>query len=325
MYNAELKEEFVKQFTDSITTRNACLTLFNKFEPYEVMWNADLCTQEAEVLTPIINNLIGLRVRSKNNRMSILVNYGQWCLDNNVSGACNGLLNVKPDNLENVRHQTVKNPKHLQRYLNEICLPESMQSADNTIRCFYWLAYAGMNEDDIFSVKTTDVNLDEMEVVYNGESYNIYREGLDAIKNCVKLNQFVYINPNYSADKIVYINRVPGDILIRGIKGTLSKQTMRVVLSRKSKECLKPDKITGKPKTDLKLSYYRVWLSGVFYRMYENELAGDKPDFKSLADSTSANKEYKLSSGRNTQESKRRKLAHEFATDYQRWKMTLSQ
>ena len=131
MYNAELKEEFVKQFTDSITTRNACLTLFNKFEPYEVMWNADLCTREAEVLTPIINNLIGLRVRSKNNRMSILVNYGQWCLDNNVSGACNGLLNVKPDNLENVRHQTVKNPKHLQRYLRTSCQCQQL----NTWQC----------------------------------------------------------------------------------------------------------------------------------------------------------------------------------------------
>lgn len=325
MYNTEQKERFVKQFTDSIKTRYSCLQLFNKLEPYEVEWGADLCTQSADTLTPIINGLIGLRSTSRYNCMSILTNYAQWCIENNIPGASDGILNVELDNIETVKHQTVKNPKHLQKYLDEICIPESRQSADNIIRCFYWLAYAGMNEDDIFLVKTSDVHLDKMEVIYNGESYNIYREGIEALKNCSQLKQFVYINPNYASDKIVYMDRVPGDILIRGIKGTFSKQGMRVALSKKSKECLKPDKITGKPKTDLKLSYYRVWLSGVFYRMYENELAGDKPDFKSLADTVSAGKEYNLSSGRNTQDAKRRKLASEFAADYRRWKMTLSQ
>lgn len=323
MYNTELKEKFVKQFTDSISTREACLKLFNKFEPYETEWGSDLCTQSAETLNPIINGLVGFRVTSKNYCMSILSNYVQWCIDNNVPGACDGVLHVKPDNIETVKRQTVRNPKHLQKYLNEICVPESMQTTDNTIRCFYWLAYAGMKEEDIFKVRTTDVHLDRMEVVYDGEPYNIYKEGLGAFNNCVNLKQFVYTNPNYTEDKIIYKDRVPGDILIRGIKGTLSEKTMRVTLSKKSKKCLEVDPTTGKPKTDLKLSYYRVWISGVFYRLYENELAGYKPDFKGLADMVSEGKEYKVSSGRNTQESKRRKLASEYAADYRRWKMTL--
>lgn len=323
MYNTELKEKFTKQFTESLNSRAACLKLFNKFEPYEIEWGADLCTKDAETLTPIVNGLIGFRQNSKHNRMSILVSYVKWCIDNNIPNACDGMLQVEPNNIETVKRQSVKNPKHLQKYLDEICSPESEHSVDNTIRCFYWLAYAGMDEEDIFKVEKFDVHFEDMVVIYNNEAYPIYRESLDAFKNCVELNQFLYINPNYSADKVVYRDRVPGDILIRGIRGTTSSKTMRVALSRRSKKCLEPDKISGKPKTELKLSYYRVWLSGVFYRIYESELAGDKPDFKSLADAVSKGKEYSLSSGRNTQEAKRRKLASEYAADYRRWKMTL--
>ena len=33
-------------------------------------------------------------------------------------------------------------------------------------------------------------------------------------------------------------------------------------------------------KTELQLSYYRVWISGIFYRMYESELAGAEPVFE---------------------------------------------
>ena len=34
-----------------------------------------------------------------------------------------------------------------------------------------------------------------------------------------------------------------------------------------------------KGKTDLRLSYFKVWISGLFYRMFMDELSGIKPDF----------------------------------------------
>ena len=317
MYNTELKTRFAKEFTESESLRKACLHLFNYFEKYENEWQADLCTKDAETLRPIINSIIGMRVISSRTRLNILRNYGKWCMHNKVPGSCNGVLDVIPDNIDKVRSQMIRNPKHLQKCLDEIFAPESANTVDNTYRCFYWLAYAGMKEEDILKVKGCDVRFDIMSVVYNGNAYPLYRESLEAFQKCVSMNQFVYMHPNYSRDKVVYRDRAEGDELVRGIRAMPKVNAMRTELSKKSRKAREENQ------TEMCLSYFRVWLSGIFYRLYESELAGDEPDFKGLVDFLANGKEYKVSSGRNTQESKRRRLASEYAADYRRWKMTL--
>lgn len=317
MYNAELKSKFAKEYTESISVREACFSAFSAFEPYEQEWGADLCTQSAEVLQPVVDKLIGLRSKSIQLRLTIYQEYVKWCIQNDVPDACDGMLNIDSSGLSKMRRQTVKNPKHLQRYLDDICDAEGDETTDNTLRCYYWLAYAGMDEEDILRVRAKDVDFPNMVVRFNNTEYPIYREAIPALKNCVFLTQFLYKHPNYAADKIVYRDRADGDILVRGIRSVPSIVSMRAELSRRSRERIKSGK------TNLQLSYYRVWISGIFYRMYESELAGAEPDFFSLVEKLTEGKTYKLDSGRNTVGAKQRKLAWEYLTDYKRWKMTL--
>lgn len=317
MYNTELKEKFAKQYTVRTSIRDACLSVFNAFEPYETGWDADLCTKDRETLQPIVDDMLGLRVKSQQLRLTILQEYVKWCLRTGVQGACDGMLHVDSSSLEKMRRQTVKNPRHLQRYLDEICDPEIECTADNTLRVFYWLAYGGMKEEDIFRVTAKDVDLSEMLVRLDGEEYPIYREAIPAFKNCMSLKQFLYNHPNYGAGKVSYRDRADGNLLIRGIRATPSMLSMRTELSRRSKRRLDDGS------TAMKLSYYRVWLSGIFYRMYEGELAGIKADFSKVAADSMEGKTYKLDSGRNTPLAKQRKLAAEYAADYERWKAAL--
>lgn len=317
MYNSEQKEKFAKQYTMKISVRDACFTTFNAFEPFETEWGADLCTRDTETLQPIVDDMLGLRAKSQQLRLTILQEYVKWCMKTGVPGACDGMLHVDAVSLEKMKRQTVKSPKHLQRYLDEICDGESEQTADNTIRCYYWLAYAGMKEEDIFSVRVSDVDFSEMLVHFGGKDYQIYLEGLRAFKNCATLKQFLYKHPNYGADKTVYRDRADGDVLIRGIRAVPSVQSMRVELSRRSRVCLEDGR------TSLQLSYYRVWLSGCFYRLYETEIAEGTVDFSELAAEHMAGKTYKLDSGRNTPMAKQRKLEADYAVDYKRWKATL--
>ena len=102
---------------------------------------------------------------------------------------------------------------------------------------------------------------------------------------------------------------------MRGLRATASLKAMRVELSRRSKS--KRDD----GHTDLKLSYYRVWISGVFFRAYENEQMGIEPDFSTVVSKRVEGKTYKLDSGRNTQDAKKRQLVHDYLEDYQRWKL----
>lgn len=317
MYNAELKEKFAKQYTEKISVRDACLSTFNAFEKYEVEWNADLCAQSKETLEPILENLLGLRAKSQKLRFVILQDYVRWCLKNEVPGACDGMLKVDISTISKMNRQTVKNPMHLHRYLNQICDEESEQSSDNTIRCFYWMAYGGMDEEDIFEVRKENVDLPNLLIHFGGEDYPIYREAIPAFKNCMTLSQFLYKNPNYHAKKKVYRDRAEGDILIRGIRALPTVMSMRVQLSRRSKRCYEDGKTT------LQLSYYRAWISGVFYRTYEAELAGVPANFSWLAAKHMQGKTYNLESGRNTPMAKQRKLAAEYMTDYERWKAAL--
>lgn len=317
MYNTELKEKFAKEYTEKISVRDACLSVFNAFEKYETKWDADLCTQSKETLEPVVENLLGLRAKSQQLRFVILQEYVKWCLKNKVPGACDGMLLVDVSALSKMKRQTVKNPMHLQRYLNEICDTESEHTADNTLRCFYWMAYGGMGEEDIFRVRSKNVDLQNLLVHLDGTDYPIYREAIPAFKNCMTLTQFLYKHPNYGADKTVYRDRADGDILIRGIRAIPSVMSMRAELSRRSKRCF------DEGRTTLQLSYYRAWISGVFYRTYEAELAGIPVDFSGVAANFMHGKTYKLESGRNTPMAKQRKLAADYTVDYERWKATL--
>lgn len=313
MYNAELKTKFIREYTNSITTANVCSTIFNAFEKYELMWNADLCTRTAEELQPVIDTIVGLRARSKWMRIIILKDYVKWCIGMKVPHACDGMLKINTVGLEKIKHQTVSSPLHLQMYLNSICEPESEETTDNIYRCFYWLAYGGVAEEDILRIKCSDVDLTNMVVHYNKTEVPIYHEAIPAFKNCATLTQFVYKHPNY--DKVVYKDRADGDTLVRGIRSLPSLKAMRVELSRRSKAKI------DEGKTDLRLSYFRVWISGLFYRMYERERAGMPVDFSASAAQFMEGKVYKLDSGRNTQEAKKRQIARDYKEDYERWKL----
>lgn len=316
MYNEELKTKFVRGYTNSISTAEVCQTIFNAFEQYEVEWSADLCTRSSEELQPVVDGLVGFRARSKWMRLIILKDYVKWCIGMKVPGACDGMLKIETVGLEKVKHQTVASPLHLQRYLDSICEPESEETTDNIYRCFYWLAYGGVAEEDILSIKCSDVDLNNMVVRYNNTEVPIYREALPAFKNCVKLTQFVYKHPNY--DKLVYKDRADGDTLVRGIRSAPSIKAMRVELSRRSKAKM------DEGKTDLKLSYFRVWISGLFYRMYERERAGMPVDFSAAAAQFMEGKTYKLDRGRNTPEAKKRQLTRDYLEDYERWKLAFA-
>lgn len=323
MYNSEIKEQFIAQFTTGVARRNAAVVMFNALEPYEKAWGADICTRSAEELQPVVTEIVGFRTSSKKLRLNILRSYVKWCLEHGVPGACDGLLQIESLGLEKLKRQMVANPQHLQRYLDCICDEESEQTVDCTYRCYFWLAYGGMNEETVLDVVTSDVHLDEMVVRHNGEEYPIYREAIRAFKDCMTLTQFRVNHPNYDPNKPHIKDRAPGDTLLRGIGDTESKSiyAMRVTMSKKAKKA-KVETASEDDSLDLNLSFFRVWLSGLFYRMYEAERAGMPVDFMDIAEQKTDGTTQ--SSGRDLIGEKKRRIAGDYMKDYLRWKEAYS-
>ena len=318
MYNEALKSEFIQETTDNISVARSYSKLFAATEPYEERWGADLCTRDANDLQIMVNEILGLRQSSIRVRMIWLKTYVKWCVDKGIPGACDGMLQIKDVGVDRVKERMVSSPFHLQVYLDSVFCPESKETTDNIYRCFYWLAYGGMKEEDILNVKVSDVDFDNMVIRYDNLNYPIYREAIQALKNCVYLTEFVYRNSNYSIKGETRMDRVAGDELIRGIRNTTNIKSFKVILSKKTKASIE------KGRTTMKLTYQTTWLSGLFYRMLEKERAGMKVDFSDAAIKFTESKEYKLDSGRNTVDAKIRTVERSYQKDYQRWKIAYS-
>ncbi len=311
MYNPELKEKFIREYTNDIKRIKTCIAIFNTTEPYEQKWGADLCTKSEAELSPMLDDITGFRVHSKWSVLIFLKNYVKWCINTNVPGVCNGMLKADRVGVDKLKRQSVANPAHLQMYLNNVFSPESEETVDDIYRVFYWLAYGGMTEEDILSVKINDVDLDKMIVRYRGyQAAPLYREAIPAIKNCMTLTSFSCDHPQFNRKQ-----RGMGDTLVRGFSEKINLHSVRTMLSRYTKRALEEGK------TEQNLSYFRVWLSGLFYRMYEMEQIGAKVDFMPAAALSMEGKTYKLSSERDTMGIKQRQLARDYFNDYERWKL----
>ena len=311
MYNEDMKREFIKHYTDNAGTARMCENLFLNTERYEREWGADLCTQDAETLQPLVDSVSGLRAQSKWSRLIVLKEYVRWCkYVVGYRGARDDMLSINSTGLEKIKNQMVANPLQLQQYLDAIYTKEEEDTVDNTLRCYSWLAYGGLAADDILKVTTRDVDLYNMVIHFNNREFPIYREGLPCIKKCVELDHFNKTHPRYKKPQI--IDRLPGDILIRGAQCAPTVEHFRTEMARAA---LHSDRTT------MRLSYYKIWLSGLFYRTREKELVGIPPNFIDAVNGRLRGKLYKLDKSRNSQESKVKYNAWQYEVDYQRWKL----
>jgi site-specific recombinase XerC len=316
MYNENVKRTFIKEITHSESTAKDYQSLFDACEAYENEISKDICQMDEQELQYIVDKLIGIRGQSRTSRLIRLRTYTKWCINAKIDNARDAMLNIKSAGLNRMRACTVSSPTHLDNWLNQLYTPTEDKTVDCVYRCFVWLAYSGVNEDDILSLTEDNIDLDEMEVHYNGKSYPIYREAVPTLKNCIELKQFSYLHPNYN--KIVWKERAPGKQLIRGLKEAKSVKIIRTALSRhiKQQEAVIPD--------IAKLSYFRIWLSGVFYRTYESERMGFEPNFMDIVEDNFRGRTYKLDSGRNTLDAKKSQKHRDYLEDYKRWKLAFN-
>ena len=317
MYNEDIKREFIQ----TITTRSrqeAAIRLFKASEEVEVNNNADLYTMDQETVLKILKSLSGVRSSGCRVFNTIANNYSEWCIKKSFSGTQKWNIKTIEPSLEKVRKQSVANPEHLQKYLDCVFEPECNLSSSNIWRCYFWLAYSGMSETDALLVKDKEVDLFNMVVKHNSREYPIYEEGIEAFKNCVEMKELVCIRN----DDIVYTkSRGIGDILLRTRGEFRTPESLRIKVSTYTRDPrFKSKEEMIKYGLDIRLSYKRALMSGMFYRMYEAEKIGIPPDTNSIAaDLFDMNPKNNVVS-----EKDRRKriatMANYYKRDYEIWK-----
>lgn len=315
MYDQEFKMKFISYYTKSESLIQRCKKLFEVFEPYEKEWNADLHTRHIDDIRPILNEIIGFRYQSRYLYINIVKQYALWCSSvEHINNVPHDLLNINAEdfeNLEKLRQMMVANPTHLQKILDDFLTPESDQNIDNVYRCYCWLAFSGIDEDDMLNVKCSDVDFDNMAIHFNGADYPIYRESIPALRNCAVLDKFVHSHPRYTKKTIIN-DRIAGDTLIRGVNKRFTKPLIANSFCRRLRKC-REDGFSP--------SYHRLRISGIFYRIHEKEPI-EPPDFNALASSMMNDKKCKtvLEPGTKRFRDIKSSSARNLKRDYERWK-----
>ena len=315
MYNEDLKQKFITAYTGSIANAETARWLFSAIEPFENEWGADLCTQNAETIQPVIDQVFGLRTRSKIALIAILREYVKWCMAARVPSSCDGIMYVDLLGLEKMRQQMVASPLHLQTFLDTVFDKEDEETIDNVYRSYFWIAFGGLGESDAFQVTSSCIDFENQRIQTENDYALIYREGIPALRNAATLDNFVYKHSKYSSS--IRRGRIGGEIILRGIKGSAKPETVRTSVNKAIMSAVKE-----KPTTQ-RLSFSRVELSGLFYRMSERERAGVPVSFMEAAAEATAGKEYSLKNGLTLKQIQTNR-AKEYLEDYQRWKLAFS-
>lgn len=319
LYNEDQKLRFLNDVYKTDKAMQGVITLMKAIAPFEEKMDADICTCDMDDLRPILNAVCGVREKSRYTRLQIIKRYKRWAVDNHIP--CAKILSMNSEDLGalHIQDYLIYNPEHLQTCLNQYFDAESEETTDNIARCFFWLAYGGMSEETIHTVTAKDVDFDRMLVQKGDEVSILYRQGIPAVRNCVYLTQMRYKNQAYVNSGDIYRDRVDGESIFRGVRGTPSKKSLRAMISRKIR--------TGETEIEkyqqARLTYGHVWLSGVCYRIYEKELAGVEPDFLAIAIESAKGKE--LIANRSPEEAKPLllKLAREYRINYSNWKTVI--
>ena len=306
MFNEEIKRQFIDYYAKTDYSKNKIWYMFKAFEPYERAWGTDLSEVSAEKLQTPVNNILGIRKVSKRTDIIVLQEYAKWCIKKGIKTATLNILSVDKEGLEKVKRQTVSSPLHLQKFMDDVFESENKETVDIVYRCYLWLAYGGMPENQTGFVKTTDINFNDLIISYDKYEIPIYQYAIPVFKKAVMLNDFAYFHPNYSDS--IRRDRIPGNLLLRGVRGQSKSNSMREYVSRRI------GKVEKEGDTQHRLSYRRIWLSGMFYRTLEMERAGyTHTNFVNII--LQENK-----GGNHLSNSRLNRKLNDIKDDYRRWK-----
>jgi len=263
MYNEERKVQFIESTRSSSDFGRS---VFRTTGRYEEAAGTDFCELPLETVQEIINGNFGARTRSMDSYVAFLRSYVVWCKDNGYE-TCDAIYDVQSQMDEKIRRRMVSSPRHLQATLDKVFQPVESNTVDCIYRCYLWMAFAGITEEDALDIKVSEVDFSSMLIEHGGKSYELYREAIPAFRMACDATEFVYEHPRYKQTR----NRCAGEYLMRGIRSEQVKlNTVKSIIQKAFKA------------HDVELTYGKLRLSGVFYRVYEAERMGDPVNFDTL-------------------------------------------
>lgn len=271
-YNPSYKIQYIKERANSIKEKDNIVDCFEKVASYEAKAKCDISYMEPITYKKLLNGLCRVHSSSANDIIRVIRDYVQWCYDKKYGVTVRDLIHIIPDGSEVMKKKTVSGPLQLQIYLDSVYDAEEDETIDCLYRCFYWFAFAGIDEKDLANLRRMDIDFNNLVIRYNKKEYELYKEGIKALKNAATLREFKFDHSLYK-QKNPKRDRFNPTYIMSGYRSILSYKILRATISDRSKEAVDNNR------TDKRLTYGNVAYSGLFYRVFEMEYAGVPLDF----------------------------------------------
>lgn len=275
MYEMKRKLEFIDGLEPNTATREGFHSLFCKTEPFEDKFSKDLSEFSIDEAEELISASFGVKFNSRRTLVQRIRNYIRWCKSRGLA-VSNAFDVVDFESCGTTNGALIFGPEHLKDELDKVFRPDKDESTDEQFRALFWLAFAGIPSwDGALSLKSDDIDFDEMVVKYKGVEFKLYVEGLRSIRNVAKLSSFM----QERSGKSRMVDRCQSSQLLRGIQGEMKADSGSVRLSRLYK------KRENEGREFTRLTYENVYTSGVFYLEYKAEMrTGMESSFSSVVE-----------------------------------------
>lgn len=265
IYNQIRKEHFIEELA---VQKVKAYCVFKSSYPYEEQAGLDLCNLPLDALQKYVDENLGTGSDSSASLFSILQSYFEWCYRNEYTNI-NTLNQVTIDYDTKIKKHLVASPKHLSVMLDQSFCPIEENRLDILYRCFAWLAFSGVRQQHVMNVKSQDIHLDTMTIEFDGLAYEIYREAIPALRCACESDTFVYTGTAPNGVKTDFNRkRCDNEYLFRSFKN--GKPGLNTMIQ----QVFPRIQANG-----FDITYNRVYMSGLFYRAFENERAGFPPNF----------------------------------------------
>lgn len=261
---------------------------FNSIAPYELEWGMDVCLQSDEAEVQRLVDSLSKSRQKDSTSLIILRDYCKWCMLEGYQNISYNLIRLKPPAVERIKTLTVPNPQQLQAHLNSFLDPENKHTIHMVYRAYYWLAFSGVMEEYARKICQANIDLNHRLISIDDYVWPIYDEGFESIKFCTESKTINVYRGHYkekgtSLFRTHDIDEETGtEYILRGIESTTDGNRYYLDKNFSSKQVA----AVKEGKTSYKLSYSRVWNSGIYYRAYLKEVAGIKPNFTAAAKQT---------------------------------------
>lgn len=317
MYHADQKAAFLSQFQNPSDSYKLFKNVFLSIEGTEERVGKDVALFDHAELDEVFPDIAGVRYESSVSMLSQLRRYVKWC-DEQGYPVCDSIFSYEPDLSENVRRCYVRSPEHLLYVMSTVFKHPEDNQIEYIYRSYLWLAYLGFTEQEAADVCISDVDFDKQTV----RDKQMYEEAMFDLRMACRLTELIELKRNY------VIARAKGDKILRGkpTTKTLTEAlvtTYRQSVSKMFKRAEKMLTEIGNHHPDLEsiqLSYKRVYLSGMFYRVHRRELLHEPVDFGYVVEERYERDKEKFTHAENKVNKSKYHMKLGYLEDYKAWK-----